>query len=148
MPRFLLKRMNMRPLGECRIVVSREALYLRPTTFNLLPIGAIHGAIGATLGLVAGSSYDAIFKAATANGAYTCDLADLPEGIRMDKEWPLLKKTGPVVVVPRGAAVLRHPKFSNELHLIFGNEKLRLVYLIFTAGKLFSFLRENGWEIT
>jgi hypothetical protein len=164
MPNFMTKEMRLWGavrFGECLVVASRDALYVAPKDSRLswaevAGLGAVGGLVGIAGAALLSSANEGMVESAihksgatgnASQGVYSCKASELPPTVQGSPEWPLRQADLPVLVVPRGSAKLKHPKFSNELHLMLANRKVRLAYVMFTGGKFLGFLRENGWDI-
>jgi hypothetical protein len=164
MPTFVTKQMRLWGtvrFGECLVVASREALYIAPIDSRLslgevvgvAAVGGIIGVAGAALlsaaneGTVESAIQESASTVSPSQAVYSCKISELPQAVRHDPEWPLRQVDSMLLVVPKGSAKVKHPKFSNELQLLLQPRKIRLSYVMFTGGKFLSFLRETGWDI-
>ena len=141
MPNLFVKNMVTRDgmrSGNCILVAASDALYVFPAyTRGRGLIGELGNQLGGVSKTIA----------ALAQGKYSCRAIDVPQKYRSDPAWPKSKDDAVILAIPRADGSLRHPKFSNELHLHFGTAKLKLSYPWFSHGKLFAHLRECGWTI-
>ncbi len=122
------------------VVASREGFYLvvSGSGFGATPLGALAAAV-----------IEHFLKPIDfAPGVRVTDLAELPEEVTGDPDWPVRATEGPVIVVPRKAIrAIRYSFWKWRIYLCTETMDVGIEPPLFGRKKVFAFLRESGWEV-
>jgi hypothetical protein len=129
-------------------VASAEAIFL-VVGRNAARMGMEFG--GGALGALLGMALDKFGKKkplVEASGVVVTTLEDLPEEITGDPGWPIRQDRGPVIVIPREAALsVRYSFWQWGIFVQTEEIEFRIEPPFFGRRQVLDFLRETGWGL-
>jgi hypothetical protein len=124
-------------------VASADAFFLviGKSAFRSTPMG---GLLGAVIDHFAGKKP----LVETDSEVIETDLAELPQEITADADWPIKQPAGPVIVIPRkGVESVRYSFWQWGIFVQTKNIEFRIEPPFFGRKRVLKYLREVGWEL-
>jgi hypothetical protein len=130
-------------------VASDEALFLVVGS-NAARAGMEIG--GGALGVLLGLALDRLGRkkplVEAGSDVVETTLEDLPEEVTGHPDWPLRVRRGPVLIIPREAALsVRYSFWQWGIFVQTAEVEFRIEPPFFGRGKVLVFLREAGWGL-
>lgn len=137
------KRTNVYP---GMVVAGADAFYYAIDQKLIIGPGAVLGAVGGLVEGMRGKKKRKQYMPQEVEFVEETDLADLPEDITGDPDWPVTWDEGPVIVVPRRAVVgVRTGFWIGGIDVEVEDMILRTFTPIFKRKKMVAYLLELGW---
>lgn len=123
------------------IVASRQAFFMHLASGEL---GLYGGLVGGIVGAIAGALLESAAK--TQRQIMEIDLSDLPAEISGHPDWPIKRKKGRLVVVPRSAVISVRYSFWTTFDLQTDAQVFRVELRFLARRRILGFLRDAGWH--
>jgi hypothetical protein len=123
------------------IVASRQAFFL---IIDLTPKQALSLQFGGVVGLLAAKALDAL--STPQHEILECDYSELPDAVTSHPDWPVRRKKGRVVVIPRDAIDHIEYAYWGTYDLICGENIYCLGLNFIGRSSAMTFLEQAGWN--